>query len=98
MKHLVDLLRSGYTVEDLQRYFDSNPHPEYKVVSVNWMSSGSIVVIWEAIVPQDCQCTVSEALSQLVNFMELDPDLYKGDDDGTLGRIMYRAKKALKLS
>jgi hypothetical protein len=45
--------------------------------------------------PKLCQCSASEALRQLVNFLEQDPDLYEGDDDGTLGRIMYRAKNAL---
>ena len=36
-----------------------------------------------------------EALSQLVNYNEADPDLYVGDDDGVLGRIMYNARVAL---
>ena len=36
-----------------------------------------------------------EALRQLVRYNEADPDLYDGDDDGTLGRIMYSANAAL---
>lgn len=35
------------------------------------------------------------ALLQLVNYNEADPDLYVGDDDGVLGRIMYEAQVAL---
>lgn len=37
-----------------------------------------------------------EALRRLVNFLEMDSSLYDGDDDGTLGRLMYTAKRALK--
>ena len=37
-----------------------------------------------------------EALRQLVNYLEQDPDLYEGDDDGTLGRLIYAAKQALE--
>lgn len=36
-----------------------------------------------------------EALRQLVNYNNADPDLYVGDDDGVLGRIMYEAQVAL---
>ena len=36
-----------------------------------------------------------EALRRLVNYLEADPDLYDGDDDGALGRVMYTAKLAL---
>jgi hypothetical protein len=38
-----------------------------------------------------------EALRSLVNYLEADPDLYDGDDDGALGRVMYSAKLALKM-
>lgn len=36
-----------------------------------------------------------EALRQLVNYNNADPDLYVGDDDGVLGRIMHEAQVAL---
>ena len=39
--------------------------------------------------------TCQEALRNLVRFMELDEHLYDGDDDGTLGRLMYAAKLSL---
>lgn len=35
------------------------------------------------------------ALRSLVNYNEADPDLYKGDDDHVLGRLMHQAKEAL---
>jgi len=35
------------------------------------------------------------SLEALVNFNEADPDLYEGDEDGTLGRIMFAANEAL---
>lgn len=34
---------------------------------------------------------VRKALVNLVNFNEADPNLYNGDDDGTLGRLMFAA-------
>ena len=36
-----------------------------------------------------------EALRRLVNYLEADPALYDGDDDGALGRCMYYANLAL---
>ncbi|HUS59437.1 MAG TPA: hypothetical protein VM141_12370 [Planctomycetota bacterium] len=36
-----------------------------------------------------------EALRRLVRYLESDPDLYVGDDDGALGRCMYYANLAL---
>ena len=36
------------------------------------------------------------SLEAVVNFNEADPDLYDGDEDGTLGRIMFAANEALE--
>lgn len=36
-----------------------------------------------------------DALRNLINFNEADPSLYDGDDDGTLGRLMYAATSAI---
>lgn len=36
-----------------------------------------------------------EALRRLVNYLEADPDLYEGDDDGTLRRLMYQVHDAM---
>jgi hypothetical protein len=36
-----------------------------------------------------------EALRRLVNYLESDPDLLVGDDDGALGRCLYFANLAL---
>jgi len=38
---------------------------------------------------------VYTALEGLVCYNDLDPDLYVGDDDGVLGRLMNRAHNAL---
>lgn len=37
-----------------------------------------------------------EPLRRLVNYLESDPDLYEGDDDGTLRRLIDAARKELK--
>ena len=34
------------TTEDLARYLDSDPHPEYHLVSCNWMN-GIWHMVWE---------------------------------------------------
>lgn len=39
--------------------------------------------------------TTKEALQQLVNYLDQDPDLYDGDDDGVLRRVMNDAYQAL---
>jgi hypothetical protein len=38
---------------------------------------------------------VRTALQLLVNYLESDPSLYDGDDDGALGRVMQNANAAL---
>ena len=40
---------------------------------------------------QRCQ----DALQQLVSYLESDPSLYDGDDDGALGRLMEQAHSVL---
>lgn len=39
---------------------------------------------------------VRTALRRLVTYLEHDPELYDGDDDGVLGKLMYAAKAALR--
>ena len=39
---------------------------------------------------------MDEVLQALVNYLESDPSLYDGDDDGALGRVMESAYKALR--
>lgn len=45
--------------------------------------------------PSRIEQDLKRALQALVNFNNADPDLYLGDDDGTLGRIMSEAQRAL---
>jgi hypothetical protein len=40
---------------------------------------------------------VRDALQLLVNYLEADPDLYDGDDDGALNQVMCNAHAALNL-
>ena len=40
--------------------------------------------------------TPSESLRQLVNYLEADPNLYEGDDDQVLGRLMHQSRRALE--
>lgn len=37
------------------------------------------------------------ALQLLVNYLEADPDLYDGDDDGSLKRVMCNAQGVLDM-
>ena len=39
--------------------------------------------------------TAREALRRLVNYLEQDPDLYVGDDDNVLRKLIRYAKTAL---
>jgi len=36
------------TVEDLTRYLEKNPHPEYRLVNCQWIS-GTYQLVWELI-------------------------------------------------
>jgi len=36
-----------------------------------------------------------EALGQMVRYNDADPDLYSGDNDGVLGRIMFNCRTAI---
>jgi hypothetical protein len=38
-----------------------------------------------------------DALQLLVNYLESDPDLYDGDDDGSLNRVMCHAHGVLNM-
>ena len=40
---------------------------------------------------------VRNALQLLVNYLEADPALYDGDDDGSLNKVMCNAHAALNL-
>lgn len=40
-------------------------------------------------------CPCREALRKLINYLEQDPDLYKGDDDGVLNKLMTSANKVI---
>ena len=35
------------TVQDLERYLDSDPHPEARLANLSWLNSGNILFVWE---------------------------------------------------
>jgi hypothetical protein len=41
-------VRGCETVEDLTRYLEKNPHPEYRLVNCQWIS-GTYQLVWELI-------------------------------------------------
>lgn len=36
------------TVEDVRKYLNSDPHPDYRLANLSWMHSGDVLMIWEA--------------------------------------------------
>jgi hypothetical protein len=46
------------------------------------------------IAPSDVAALI-KALEALCNWIDSDPNAYDGDDDGSLGRLMYAARAAL---
>jgi hypothetical protein len=34
------------TIEDLREYLSTNPHPQYRLVSCQWLS-GNYLLVWE---------------------------------------------------
>ena len=51
-KHIVEpdipgSVSGANTVEDLKRYLDTDPHPDYRLANMSWLHSGSILMVWE---------------------------------------------------
>ena len=51
MKYIVEhdisgMVRGCETVEDIQRYLNTDPHPEHRLVSLTF-NYGGIILIWE---------------------------------------------------
>lgn len=42
-------VKGANTVEDLRQYLYGNPHPEYRMVTAQWMPSQNWHIVWERI-------------------------------------------------
>lgn len=52
MKYIVEYgipgsVAGANTVEDLQQYLGSDPHPDYRIANMSWLHNGQIILIWE---------------------------------------------------
>ena len=80
MKHIVEHgipggVRGCNTVEDLQRYLDSDPHPGYRLASCQ--GAGSILLVWEEITDWGNDKTIADNSRKIKILLETCKKAYR---------------------